>query len=33
MDTQALEVTVLMINWSVLIASGVLLSVVFRRAR
>jgi hypothetical protein len=29
----AFEVTVLMINWSVLIASGVLLSVVFRRAR
>jgi len=32
-DLVAFEVTVLMINWSVLIASGVLLSVVFRRAR
>jgi len=32
-DFVAFEVTVLMINWSVLIASGVLLSVVFRRAR
>jgi len=31
-DLVAFEVTVLMINWSVLIASGVLLSVVFRRA-
>ena len=32
-DLVAFEVTVLMINWSVLITSGVLLSVVFRRAR
>ena len=32
-DLVAFEVTVLMIDWSVLIASGVLLSVVFRRAR
>jgi hypothetical protein len=32
-DLVTFEVTVLMINWSVLIASGVLLSVVFRRAR
>ncbi len=31
-DLVAFEVTVLMIDWSVLIASGVLLSVVFRRA-
>jgi hypothetical protein len=31
-DLIAFEVTVLMIDWSVLIASGVLLSVVFRRA-
>jgi hypothetical protein len=31
-DLIAFEVTVLMINWSVLIASGVLLGVVFRRA-
>jgi len=31
-DLVAFEVTVLMINWSVLITSGVLLSVVFRRA-
>ena len=31
-DLVAFEVTVLMINWSVLIASGVGLGVVFRRA-
>jgi hypothetical protein len=31
-DLVAFEVTVLMISWSVLIASGLLLSVVFRRA-
>jgi hypothetical protein len=31
-DLVAFEVTVLMINWGVLIASGALLSVVFRRA-
>jgi hypothetical protein len=32
-DLVAFEVTVLMIIWIVLIASGVLLGVVFRRAR
>jgi hypothetical protein len=31
-DLVAVEVTVLMINWMVLIAGGVLLSIVFRRA-
>lgn len=31
-DLVAVEVTVLMINWTVLIAGGVLLSIVFRRA-
>jgi hypothetical protein len=32
-DLVAFEVTILMINWIVLIVAGTLLSVVFRRAR